>query len=117
MTADPQPTLSSPGTASGTSLPGTSSTGTSSGQRPDLLAGHLIDMLAAMLWASPDAGTRAAAITSVVQELYDTTVWLHASDTASVELTSLARLRQAALDHQRCMGAIPDRSPGTFGAP
>ena len=73
--------------------------------------GEFIDALIAACRAPPDPPARAAAISSLVDQMCLAVEWLHATETApdragEVEVLSVRRLAAAVEDHQARMNAL-----------
>jgi hypothetical protein len=75
------------------------------------LRGDLIDGIAEAVASPPDPHARAAAISSVVQEVYETMEWLHGVGIENEELASLHRIVEEAQEHARRMSLLRDQAP------
>lgn len=76
---------------------------------------ELLDGITDAVISSRDSVHRAAVITRLVQEIFDSVAWLRSASQVDPELASLRRLLDEAVAHQAWLGT-PPRSPLPFSA-
>ena len=76
----------------------------------DTLPRAVLDGISEVVASLQDAEARARAISSLVQEIYETMEWVHGPNNDCDELASLRGLVAAALEHEdRMSGVATDR--------
>jgi len=64
------------------------------------LPSELIDGIAEAVASRPDLMSRSDVVCSLVEEIFETVKWVHGADRQQDEVASLARVMEAAYEHQ-----------------